>query len=418
MMNTTPLPTKPEPFWNRLQDIMLYPVRGAAFVLLVTLTLFGLSAWLPGIGWILELLLWITAFRFAFEILRATSDGRMQMPEIALTVGNGTVWRFLLLQFALWLLVAFGFIFGGVLVGVILMLVIVLMQPGCIISLAIDGSFFHAIHPGTALRLMTRIGSPYFAVFGLLLVIQISAATAGDWLGQFMPPVFGALIADFFSLWGLFSAFHLMGYLVYQYHEELGYEPESHSTALPTLLTRDSTLQETAETLVREGNPDAALALLREDMRERAVGLGVHELYRRLLHASGDAAATEQHARQFIHVLLMEKNERRALGLLRESLSANPDFVPLEAEQGDLLAQRARALGQTQLAVDAWLALLRRFPKDRTWPRWALDAALQMSERLGRDAQARELLQQAKARCEDDAELRQKIDAALQALGN
>src|SRR5690606_32835324 len=142
--------------------------------------------------------------------------------EVSMKVESGTVWRFIGLQLVFGVVVALGFGLGGVPAGLLALLAVVLIQPGCIMSLAIDGDFGRAIDPSTAFGIIARVGAPYFAVFGLLLVIQASAATAGNWLAQWMPALVGSAIVDFFSFWGLFSAFHLMGWLVWQYHEELG----------------------------------------------------------------------------------------------------------------------------------------------------------------------------------------------------
>src|SRR5690606_12446195 len=147
----------------------------------------------------------------------------------------------------------------------------------------------------------------------------------------------------------------------------------------------------------------------------RAVTTATHELYRRLLRQAGDSAELDRHAGLFLNLLVIEKQERKALGLLREALDANPDFVPLQHEHAGQLTQRALALGQTQLATDPWLALLRRHPRDPAAPRWALEAARLLAERYGRDADARRLLEEARPRSED-ADLTARIDALLAAL--
>ena len=63
--------------------------------------------------------------------------------------------------------------------------------------------------------------------------------------------------------------------------------------------------------------------------------------------------AVQEHARQFLHQLMMEKQDRKAIALLREGLDADPAFVPLLPEHGARLAEQARMGGQAQLAVDA-----------------------------------------------------------------
>lgn len=414
-LSPAPNRAKPVPFWNRLRDIALYPFRGSAGITLILLTVLSLLGFLPGLaGLILTCVVWFSAYKFAFEILRSSADGDLQAPESMFSTENGTVWRFLALQIALGVVVVLSF-FGGWVVGLGVMVLAVFLQPGMIISLAIDGSLRNAINPGTALAIVGRLGGSYLAAFGLLFVIQASAGTASGWVDGLMPPVLGELAVNLFSFWGLFAAFHLMGYLVYQYHEELGYEPASHARAAHVLVSRDRVLLDAAEARIREGDNAGALQLLREEVRSRAVDVETHELYRRLLRQAGDAKESNAHAQQYLNLLMMEKQDRKALGLLREALEANPDFVPMQLEHGELLAQRARMGGQAQLAIDQWQALLRRHPKEPNAARWALDAALLMSERFGRDDEARNLLQQARG-LSQDPELQQKIEAALKPL--
>lgn len=414
-MSTTSNRAAPVPFWHRLRQITLYPFRGAALMMLIGLTLASLLGFLPVLGWLFSLILWFSAYKYGFEILRATADGRLEPPETVLAIDDGVIWRFVGLQIVFAMILFVALATAGPIGGLVVLVLIAFMQPGCIMSLAIDGDFGRAIDPSTAFAIIGRVGAPYFAVFALLFVIQASAATAGSWLSEVMPPVLGDLALNLFSFWGIFAAFHLMGYLVYQYHEDLGYEPETHRNALPGLPDRDRDLLQRAEDFVRDGRPEAALAALREDIGTRAVSLETHELYRRLLHQGSDHTATNEHARQYLNLLMLEKQDRRALGLLREALDANPDFVPMQIEHAEHLADRARLSGQAQLAVDQWQALLRRQPRDVSAPRWALNAALLLVDRFGRDAEARVLLEQARERCDDPA-LREKIEAALKPL--
>jgi tetratricopeptide (TPR) repeat protein len=412
-MTTSPR-AAPVPFWNRLREISLYPFRGSSLIVLLLLTFGSLLGYLPGIGGILTLIVYASAYKFAFEILRSSADGENEPPENAVSVSDDVVWSMMGLLLVHFVVAAVAFWLGGPIVGLVVSVALTFLQPGCMMSLAMDGSLLHALNPATSLAVVARVGGPYFAVFGLLFVINASSVAAANWADSHMPPVIGQLGAMAFFLWGLFAAFHLMGYLIYQYHELLGYEPQAHARALPTLHDRDHALLEQAESHVREGRVDAAVALLRDEIRTRAVTPASHELYRRLLRQAGDARTANEHAALYLNLLMIEKQDRKALGLLREALDANPDFVPLQIEHGEQLAQRARLGGQAQLALDAWLALLRAQPRHANAARWGLDAAIVMVER-GRDAEARVVLQQARAQA-SDAGLIEKIDAALKPL--
>ena len=404
----------PEPFWQRLRAITLYPFRGAALASLVALTLASLLGMIPVVGWVVALLVWIGAYKYAFEVLRATADGRLEAPEVVLGTGDGVVARLIAMQLVFIVVVLAALLVGGPIIGLAVLALVAFMQPGCVMSLAMDGSLSHALNPSTPLALVGRIGWPYLAVFGLLFVIQASALTASVWLARWMPPVIADLAVTAVSFWGLFAAFHLMGYLIYQYHEALGYEPAARD-GLPGRHAPDADLLGEAEAHVRDGHPDAALELLRAETRSRAVSLEVHELYHRLLRQSGDAAALTGHAGEYLNLLMLEREERRALGLLRTTLDANPDFVPTQVEHAQALAERARLAGQGQLAADTLAAMLRAHPRHPDASRWGLDAALLLVERSGRDDDARALLQQSLERCEDPG-LQSKIEAAMKAL--
>jgi hypothetical protein len=404
----------PEPFWQRLPSITFYPVRGAALYALIALTLCTLLGLLPGIGWILAIVVWVGVYRYAFEILRETANGRLAAPENTLYSSDGTVIRLLAMMILMGIFVVVVAAFLGPIVGLAALAAVVFLQPGCVISLAMDGSLRAALNPATPITLAVRIGWPYLAVFLLLFVIQASALTAGKWLHAVMPPIIGDLVLTFFSIWGLFATFHLLGYMVYQYHDVLGFEPEG----APQPLSRnapDQALLDEAEHFVRDGHPEAAMDALRAAVRSRAVGLPVHELYHRLLRSKGVSDALREHGRQYITRLLAEKEERQAMQVLRELLETDPDFAPADPGQATTLAERARLSGQLQLQLDAQLAMLKAWPRAPLAPQWAVQAALLLAERYSRDDEARALLEDALGRCEDP-EQRRKLEAAQRAL--
>ncbi|KGQ19987.1 putative membrane protein [Lysobacter dokdonensis DS-58] len=406
--------SSPEPFWHRIPSIILYPLRGAALITLVMLAVLALFRIIPVVGWILGGLMWLGAYKYAFEILRRSADGDMEAPEIVMSVDNGVVWRFLAMQFVMILFVVGLALTGSMALVVAGLVLVVFLQPAVTMTLAMTGSLSDALNPSMAFAVVGRVGWPYLAVVGLLFVIQASALTAGAWLGNFMPPFAAGWVSTVLAFWGLFSAFHLMGYLVYQAHEELGYDPATMQAdaARPTLTTANDIAIAQAEPLIREGRMQDAIALLRTEVRTRAVSVEVHDLYRRLLQKAGDPQTVQEHARQYLHQLMMEKQDRKALGLLRECLDADPSFVPLLPEHGARLAEQARLGGQAQLAVDILHALFNANPSEPASAHWGLTAAMLLLERFNRNAEAKVLLERARSRT-TDADLLKKIDSAL-----
>ena len=403
-----------QPFWQRLREIAGYPFSGAAMPTVVVLVLaIGLLGWLPGLGWLMTLICWLAAYKYAFEILQETAHGKLAPPESVLRIEGDVVLQYIGLQIILILTPLIVMIFAPVL-GVALFVLMVLVQPVAIMCLAMSGSLGQALEPGRWFAVISRIGWPYLAVVGLLFVIQASAANAGQVLEAVLPGILAAPLVNAFAFWGLFATFHLMGYLIYQYHEELHFEPEAHQSVPGLPRNRDQDLLDQAGARIQAGEPEAARALLREEMRERAVSVEVHELYRRLLQQDTNRDELLAHGRLFLHLLLMEKQERRALGLARECLDLDPDFTTPEVEDGVRLAGRAALLGQSGLAIDLLLAAIRREPKHPQLPAWTVQVADLMLRQPGREAQARSLLDAALTRA--DGADRSRIEALLATL--
>ena len=84
MTDSTRAEAKPEivPFWNRLREITLYPAHPHALLTIGVLAVCHLAGYFPGVGFILDLLVWIALYKYAFECLRATANGRLEPPEI------------------------------------------------------------------------------------------------------------------------------------------------------------------------------------------------------------------------------------------------------------------------------------------------------------------------------------------------
>ncbi|HRQ64099.1 MAG TPA: hypothetical protein PKZ76_04410 [Xanthomonadaceae bacterium] len=410
-MNTR---TAIRPFWQRLRAIALYPFQGAALVTIVVLVgVMALLGWLPVMGFILVIVCWLAAYKYAFEILQETAHGKLEPPERVLQIEGSVVFQYIALQIVL-LIGPLIVMVKAPLLGLILLIGAVLVQPVATMVLAMSESLGQALSPGRWLAVIARIGWPYLAVVGLLFVIQVSASNAGALLAQVLPLFVAGPLVNVFSLWGLFATFHLMGYLIYQYHEQLGFDPAAVAGAPAPLRNRDQDLLDQAGAQIQAGDPAQAMALLREEMRERAVSPEVHELYRRLLRQAGDHAALVEHGRLFLHLLLMEKRERRALGLARECLDLDADFTTPEPEDGARLAERAALAGQSALAVDLLRAAIRKHPRNPQMPAWSLRAADLMLRQPGMEGEARALLVGATERA--DEATRQRIEQLMATL--
>lgn len=332
-----------QPFWERLGSFITYPLRGDALVVLLVLSLGQVLGLIPVFGWIIGLVLLATAYKYAFTILRETAHGRLDPPGGVMEAPDAVIIKFLALYILLILAVVAIAILAGPVAAIVAAVVFTLAIPAATMALAMDESLVNALNPGTWLAIIGRLGGAYFLLVALLFVFQLSAANATGLAGHFLPPLLSDIVFSAIFFWGLFGTFHLMGYLLYQYHERFGFEPEAHEHAAHRPESRDEVLLADSEALIRDGHVEQAAALLGEEIQRRAVPLEVHERYRRLLRQQVAPDRLQQHGAVFLNVLMLEGEHRRALALARECLDLDPRFAPLLPEQGLELAERPLA---------------------------------------------------------------------------
>jgi tetratricopeptide (TPR) repeat protein len=240
---------------------------------------------------------------------------------------------------------------------------------------------------------MTRMGWPYFVVSLLCMVFYVSEANMQAAIASVMPLWLADVFADLVSHYVIIATFHLMGYLMYQYHEKIGWEIEER-VELQRAADPYQQLLDQAETMAREGKHAEAEELLRAEIFSRGASIAVHERYRKLLALRGDAAQSTKHGRDFINVLLAQDQDRKAIEVYRECLTADPAFVPAQAEHIGRLAQKAADSGNAQLALRMLSGFHRHFPKHKDIPKNYLLAAKLLAEKMNQEAPAKALLEQ------------------------
>lgn len=398
------------PFGDRLREIALYPAHRHALMTIGVLAVCSIAGYMPGVGILLDLVVWIAVYKYAFECLRATADGRMEPPELAVSVEDSLGWEQIKLQAILLIVAATAFFLLGAIGGVVVMIVLAVALPGATMSLAMDENLWLALNPRTWLAIFARIGWPYLAVAALYFVL-----TGGEWVLQsiaapFLPPLVSDVVFHFVANYVIVATFHLMGYLIYQFHEEVGYEPASAATSLARTADPDQALLDDVAEAIREGEPEAAADMLRAELRGRGGSEAVHAQYRKILGVLGRREEQLAHGREWIGVLLAQDRDRRAVDVARECIELDPAFELAQPDDVARVAQKAVDVGATQVALKLTSAFIKSNPKHRDVPRNALLAARVLAERMGKDDIARKLLDQVIERFPNDA-LRSEIEA-------
>ncbi len=230
-----------------------------------------------------------------------------------------------------------------------------------------------------------------------------------------MPSIIATAIVKTFSLWILFTSAYWMGYLIYQYHRELEFEPEAHGDQAIRGLDRDGMLMQAIDTSMASQHYDEAIERMKYESRERVPGIALHAKFRELLIRKGDADEIRQHAQTFLHQLLTEKNMPRAIALATQQFHMDPDFFPLDGVTADALVREARRIGQTALEKKLLIRLLEKFPDETIAGDWAVRLSELLIQAGEANTQALALLDSASATTRSENQ-RQRLQSARDAI--
>jgi hypothetical protein len=382
------------PFWHRLRAISLYPLRNGSLMTLVAPTAASaLLHFLPLgiIGLLFRLMLMAAIYAYAVVILRSTANGHIDAPEVTLDGGNAGYWQ-IALQIVFALMMWVGFMSLGPVGGYAVAILLAFGMPGATISLAIEDDFWHALNPLTWAAIAGRLGWPYLAVAVLCTVITISQGNAQAVL-EYLLPDFLVIIGNYFLYaYAVFMTFHLMGYLIYQYHEDLGYEIDRPLARRDASADPDQDLLDEVAALVVDGDAAGAEKLVAARLNARGGTAAVHAQYRKLLRLRGDEDALLAHGNQYLGVLMEQGQDKLALDLVRDCLALDPDFVVPRSEHVKVLARRAVELAQPRVAVAVLEGFVQRHFSHPDAAEHALAAAKLRVDAFGEDAHARALL--------------------------
>ncbi|MGH8049808.1 MAG: hypothetical protein ACREPB_04015 [Arenimonas sp.] len=332
-----------------------------------------------------------------------------------MTISGGLVFQYLVVLF----IAAIAYWLAQKLLGstaaIIVLALLCIIQPAYTMLAVIEGSALSALNPLKWLRLSQILGNGYFLIASFLFCGQLLENWLGGHALSFMPGFIAAAIMKFVGLWILFASSYCMGYLIYQFHNDLGYEPNAHQEQAIRGFDRDGTLIQAIDAAILNEEFEACIEKVTYESRERVLGISAHGKFRELLIKKGNIAEIRLHAQTFLHQLLTEKNLPRAMSLAIQQYNLDPDFLPLDGETTDALVKEARRVGQNGLEKKLLVSLLANFPNETVTGDWAIRLSELLIQTGESNTQALSLLDAACTTTRNETQ-RQRLSNARQAI--
>ncbi len=354
----------------------------------------GIVSWVPGvIRLLLFLALWFVFFRYAMTVLVQSARGEFDPDKPAMNIDRDD-YRPLKQAGYLVIVIALGMYIGinlSPLLALMFVLGASLALPAAIIVIAIEDSLAEALNPMRLISVMTGIGWPYLLLSLFLLLLQGGDAAIFNLIGARLPLLVKAPLVTFVTMYFLLVMYNMMGYVVYQYHEALGYavyKSFDEQNADPAMSPVDREIAQK----VADGDIQGAVAGQLRDIGYDTNNLVKNQKLHKLYLMLGDAGKTLPHAQQLIGLQASTGKVDAAYETLTKMREISADFAVAEPSAMLPLAEVAKRRRNAALALELLGVLIKKHPRHGDLPGAYLLSAKVLAEDRRDDVEAMRVL--------------------------
>lgn len=378
------------PFWTRLPKFFVYPFHlqplGLMVVLSIATALFSKQTFFCAV---MRAIIWGILLKYAFAALKAAANGNFKPPKVNaqtiladFSVVFKQIWIYIILIIAL-IFVARD---AGVIVGVLFLCLAILSIPAMIIVLVCTQSLLSALNPMIFIRMAWRIGWGYLLMYFFLVLLGSAPAVLGQYVIKLLPAnshlFFLTMAESFYTI----ISYHLMGYVIFQYHEAIGYtmeldqEDEYYDDEVSEQDETNETLNR-VDILIKEGNIDEAISVLRNDTEGIITHLNLAERYYNLLKIKQIVPEMLEHGKAYLDLLAKANQNDKICEVYSECVSKDARFTPNPSsllKVGSCL----NTAGNPKGAIQAYNRFIKANPKNTLIPKAYFLAANIINEQL------------------------------------
>lgn len=270
--------------------------------------------------------------------------------------------------------------------------------PAAIMVIAVEDRLLSALNPLTTFAYLRGMGSAYFLLWFFFVAILGARQAVLALLPADMSAFFRLPIETFVGSYMMLALFAMMGYCLYQYHAELGYEVKmdfdahrrKEAAAAPDARPKDPLTQK-IDAALAAGKVDDALRFVLDELRFEKLNPDLHERAHKLYVMKGDVPKIVAHGQTYLKALVVAKRAKPALELAKKLKEIDPAFEPAtEVLLG--LAECAYATKDYARAVELVQGFDKRFPGHADTPGVYLLGARITSEHMRQDDKAIKIL--------------------------
>lgn len=356
------------PFWRRLTEAFKYPLNSSSMSLIVITSILSVLAVLMPFLFILSILMYLFAagamLKYSFTCLERTAMGEMKAPDVleAYQGGIQLLFKLIVITLVMGVFAGLATYYVGVTLGGILGVIALVSFPAVLIRFAQTESVLEALNPFAAIALMAAIGLPYGLLIVFVLIMMTSVGVLQEWIDAILPA--GAfLVQSIVSSYYTVVIFHLMGYMLFQYQQELGYSARSDEDEDRPARSDIERMNAKMDVLLKEGEYEKLVDLYYQSFKQFPNEACFFDRFFELLAACKKTALMSDYGLIYLEFLLRKKRFDKLTATFKQIRFLVPDYVPHSPLMRVQLATFLRQQGDLKLAVKMLNGMHKLYPE-------------------------------------------------------
>jgi len=390
------------PFWNRLPKFFAYPFHPRVLIFITVLSVARIFFSGVGLfGGLIRVAVWGVLLKYSFSALKNTAQGGLAPPKMGyqtLSEDFGTVFKQLGIFVIMGLAIGKVFQAAGMFIGFLFLCFAVLSIPAMIIVLVATNSLLQAVNPMIFVRMSWRIGWGYLLMYLFLVLLGAAPTVLGRYVIAYFPAICHGFLYSMAESFYTIISYHLMGYVIFQYHEEIGYEVSLDGEELTEHEQsggqgEDNELINRVNIFIQEGKIDEAIALIHDETGNDISDPDLAERYYNLLKIRERIPEMLDHAKRYLDLLSKTTEKAKMSDIYLECLAKDPAFNPT-SQTLFKIASCLNESGNPKEAVQAYNRFIKANPRNSLVPKAYFLAASIINEKLNNPRKASGILEQ------------------------
>jgi len=388
------------PFWMRIPRFFAFPANLGALLYITILAIVSTVTLSQSLlGMLMQLAVFAVFLRYAYAVLSHTALGHLTPPPIGFDMVNeGLELPFKQLAVFLFLGLVSNLLYSqvGAWVAWIYWFGMTLCIPATAMVIAINNSFWRAVNPVALLGIVRCIGWPYLILCVFLYILWGGSGVVMSMVGSRISFEIAFFVYSLASMYFLLVMFHMMGYVIYQYHEQLGFAVEvpieEHGAANGASAKPGNPAVREADILVKEGKTEEAVTRLKEWTARQPADLEAREKLHALARLTRNTALVVEQAPGLITALLAANKRKAAADVFLDAATVQPGFQPVQAADFHPLATQLETMRRFPAILGLLSGFAKRFPGHADIPSLYYLGARVLSEQFKQDKKAAAIL--------------------------